>query len=1150
MINTVFKFTGLVLAFAGISTDVMAQAIDHAGRYSQSEGNWVANTHRGDFHFGDWSFDGSASSFAGRFIGDSTSGAGNINVDGKSFALFGHSGTFAGVARRFAKPEWTTGDTLTFQIAVNFRNGDKGFNLRNSSGQNVWLFLVGRRNNAGGYFVNDSTTSLGDYHANTIFTFTFTQRARDMVWTIVRSGGINATYSGTNSIPSGVIRDVRFFCANTDNSEAVNNLYFNNFSFTPAVRGNAPLTLGERRFPGFEPTYMLRFEDPVANSVTFRSSHDGWTTSYPLAKVNGIWELDIRDTGLTPGWHTFKFRPDSQYESGDNRRIYIRQDGKITKPPAVYVTWQRDPTTTMTIHWHVYNATNSHVRYRLPGNEAWSSQTIDSSVFFGHTERLVQTAELTGLLPDTVYEFEVDGYDETFSFKTMPVNLDQPVKGMFTGDILFGWDSDTMAVTAAAFDPDFLMVGGDLAYSDSRAEQFWLEYMYFENWYSRFRTADGRMIPLIVAIGNHEVRKAYVTGYPYIEDTDSWRDREAVYFFRAYAFPGQPGYNVLDFGDYLSLIALDSDHLNPMLGVQTDWLTARLNERRHVRHVFPVYHVPAYPSHRDINDQRNVSIRQNWVPLFENAGLHMVFEHHDHTFKRTTPILAHAMHPDGIVFLGDGCWGVAKRSVKDTYDPSNWYLQKAESRHHVYLVTMTDTGRYVKVIDADGIIFDEMSQIGDGIPGVPFGLSIEHVTSISAGMSWSPSPRAVQYMVERDGAEIGIVTEAQFTDSNRIANTTADYRIYAINRSGMSEGSTILSIATTATPPLPGLPSGLSGSALGPHAIHVMWNPGANAYGYTIFRDGITVASNVVQTSFSESGLSANSTYSYHVRSDNVSGSSSLAGPIDVMTGSPIAPFTLNGQPESEGYLLSSPGMTLYAAMRGSELYLATWTPVGYPNDHFIFLSDHVLPSPTTFAPWNKKGFTAHPSGAPYIAAESDSDYIEWFNAPPGSLVYRSPVMDAKIEGVIDVVQTFGRLPEFIYLSSAAYGTGDLHPLHAQAPPGNGDEHIQAEEFLVIPIDAIQDSWGIGVYDRLDPARSFIAEADEHVVPGSGFVIRWRSVPGRGYHIWRLEDFDGDAWVRVTSSPLIAPSGVDEMSYTDLSSESLVRAFYKVEVAP
>ncbi|EPR65884.1 hypothetical protein ADICYQ_5029 [Cyclobacterium qasimii M12-11B] len=51
-----------------------------------------------------------------------------------------------------------------------------------------------------------------------------------------------------------------------------------------------------------------------------------------------------------------------------------------------------------------------------------------------------------------------------------------------------------------------------------------------------------------------------------------------------------------------------------------------------------VYHVPAYPSARAFTGTTQTMIREHWVPLFEKSSIQLVFENHDHAYKRTYPI--------------------------------------------------------------------------------------------------------------------------------------------------------------------------------------------------------------------------------------------------------------------------------------------------------------------------------------------------------------------------------------------------------------------------------------------------------------------------------------------------------------------------------
>lgn len=727
-----------LMTFCAVSAVWMSPVLggaDDASRYSADNTGvtrWMGNGHRGDAEFGTWSFETVAGGgAAGRFIGDSTLGGGDINTGGKSFGLYanpeGSPTPYSAATRRFAKSALTTGDVLSFNLAVNaVTPGNRGFDLRDTSGKGVWNFDV----HAGGYHVNgDDGASLdAGHHTNTVFSFTFTQRERSVDYKIRRTGGITASAEGSFRADSGTIGDVRFYISGAGADGDSQNLYFNSFRLATEPRQDAPLTLGERRMPGRAPSHLLRFSDPEASSVSIRHSGD-WETDHPLEKIDGVWQADIRDIPATPGgpplppgWHQFKFRLNGDWEAGENRQLYIDSRGRIAEPPAVYVAWQRDPTTTFTVHWHNHDAAQNTLRWHAAGTENWTAVTA-STAPFPHTERLVHTAEITGLVPGADYEFQVDGYDEAFKCRTMPADLDKPVKFAIGGDVDANSTADAMTKAVAAKDPDFAVILGDHSYEDARADLFWKWYRYLSSWFENARTSDGRLIPLVVGVGNHEIRHGYSANHPDFEDTADWRRRYAGFYYGLFAFPGaeQP-YGVLDFGDYLSLVLLDTEHSSGLISAtdpQTLWLPAQLESRRNVKHLVPAYHVPAYPSFRrftgDEDADRSKRIRDFWLPHFQNAGVHLVFEHHDHAFKRTKPMLDGKEHADGITFVGDGAWGVAVREP----DTSRPYIAKAEKRHHALLVTLTGTNRIIQAVDTKGDVFDEFTQPADGRSAAP-----------------------------------------------------------------------------------------------------------------------------------------------------------------------------------------------------------------------------------------------------------------------------------------------------------------------------------------------------------------------------------------------------------------------------------------------
>lgn len=368
-------------------------------------------------------------------------------------------------------------------------------------------------------------------------------------------------------------------------------------------------------------------------------------------------------------------------------------------PPALYLQWQRDPTTTMTIHWHTEGPARTEVSYRAGSLTNWSPAIGISRPLVG-TERWVHVVELTGLTPATDYEFCFEPGGMVFKFRTMPKDLQQPVRFVTGGDVYheLKWMS-AMNSLAARLDPAFVLLGGDLAYSNggTNNENIGRWFEYFAAWKTNAIAPDGRLIPMLVTLGNHEVKGSYRQPV-----------EQAASFYTLFSSPGPQGYAALDFGKYLSLFLLDSDHTHPIAGAQTAWLAENLSARRKVPHVIPVYHTPSYPGFREDTGTQATAVRANWCPLFDKYGVKLVFENHDHCFKRTFPLRAGKIDPEGTTYLGDGAWGVGLRKP----DPAKpkWYIAKSGAIRHLYLVTLYPDARHVLAINEDGQIFDEVYQ--------------------------------------------------------------------------------------------------------------------------------------------------------------------------------------------------------------------------------------------------------------------------------------------------------------------------------------------------------------------------------------------------------------------------------------------------------
>ncbi len=263
---------------------------------------------------------------------------------------------------------------------------------------------------------------------------------------------------------------------------------------------------------------------------------------------------------------------------------------------------------------------------------------------------------------------------------------------------------------------------------------------------------------------------------------------------------------------------------------------------------------------------------------------------------------------------------------------------------------------------------------------------------------------------------------------------------------------------------------------------------------------------------------------------------------------SPI-PFTMDGNADATGYLEASNGMTIYAAVRGTLLYVATWSPGSNGsgvNDYFIFVSDQLLPSASTIAPWAKMGRIGVAENKPFLAGESQNAYAGWFNAPLTSSFAKASTNSGQLEGVIDLVAAFGSMPQTIYLASAAYGTDDNSPLVAQCPAGNGNGNLDPNEFLALQIPAILDQNADGVYDRLDPARDFLSSAARD---NSDVLLTWNSVPGRNYQVlWSSSLTSG--WQNAPNGFFNAGPSQLTLSFRDLGALNSGPRFYKVQLLP
>ena len=358
-------------------------------------------------------------------------------------------------------------------------------------------------------------------------------------------------------------------------------------------------------------------------------------------------------------------------------------------------------------------------------------------------------------------------------------------------------------------------------------------------------------------------------------------------------------------------------------------------------------------------------------------------------------------------------------------------------------------------------------------------------------------------------------------------------------------------VSANSNPQAPSQPQNLIVTSVLTNQINLSWSADAGAAGYFVSRDSSTIAA-TASTSYSDTGLAANSSHCYFIVASNSVGVSPASATVCTNTTAvtvSIPPFALGGAFDYPGYLLASSDMVLYGAVRGTTLYVATWSPgTNGPNDHFIFVSDQLLPGATTAAPWAKVGTIAVAANKPCLASESLNTYVSWFvnNAATNWACAKSSAVSGALDGTLDLVGAFGYLPTNIYLCAAAYQTANGGALAAQCPAGSGP-NIDPNEFFVIPIAALRDSPGNGTFDLLDPARGFrILSAG---ATPAGLTLNWATMPGYSYQVVYANSLS-NSWSNLPGASNLAGPLQLSLNFTDALPVSVLQRFYRVKLLP
>ncbi len=214
------------------------------------------------------------------------------------------------------------------------------------------------------------------------------------------------------------------------------------------------------------------------------------------------------------------------------------------------------------------------------------------------------------------------------------------------------------------------------------------------------------------------------------------------------------------------------------------------------------------------------------------------------------------------------------------------------------------------------------------IPAAPTAVVATPVAGGEVDLTWTASDGASGYKIERStngttwtlaGTTTG---DAQFASTGLAAATTYSFRVTATSSAGNSAPSSAIKALTT-----PAAPATLAATAASSTQINLTWAKAAGATGYHVERmiDGadwsLIATTGATVVTYSNTGLTAATTYQYRVKSFNASGDSlptavaTRESYLTTPTGlAPVAQsaheidVTWNAVPSATGYKLRSRG--------------------------------------------------------------------------------------------------------------------------------------------------------------------------------------------------------------------------------------------------
>lgn len=229
-------------------------------------------------------------------------------------------------------------------------------------------------------------------------------------------------------------------------------------------------------------------------------------------------------------------------------------------------------------------------------------------------------------------------------------------------------------------------------------------------------------------------------------------------------------------------------------------------------------------------------------------------------------------------------------------------------------------------------------------PSAPQNVRTANVTASSVALTWNGQANTASYNVYRNGAFIGNTANAEFADSKLKEKTTYRYEIEAVGQNGLTSPKTAISVTTLSqtSQEKPTVPKSLHSMGTTSSSVSLMWGRSSHTQGikqYDIYRNGSLIGS-TTKTTFDDTNLKANTTYTYTVKA--ISNSNEVSDTSNVLT------VTTNKK--EEGGTETEGRQWILGTFASPQLY-TKHEKVVYQGKLCVTLQTHVNYGDTTWAP-------------------------------------------------------------------------------------------------------------------------------------------------------------------------------------------------------